>query len=191
MNLIFATNNAHKLKEVKHLLSENFRILSLNDIGFSGEIPETMPTIEGNAMQKARYIYDRFHVDCFADDTGLEVDALNGQPGVYSARYAGDGHDFNENIEKLIMELDGKLNRKACFRTVIALIYKSGQYFFEGKVCGEITFTRKGNNGFGYDPVFRPDGYNITFAEMGLALKNKISHRAIAGQKLADFLLQK
>lgn len=188
---VFATNNAHKLEEVSNILGNKIELLSLKDIGCHDEIPETADTLEGNALQKARYIFERYHTDCFADDTGLEVEALNGAPGVYSARYAGDAHDSEKNMRKLLEELKGIENRKAQFRTVFALIIDGKEHLFEGIIKGQIISVRKGNSGFGYDPVFIPDGYTQTFAEMGNAEKNKISHRAIATQKLCNFLGRK
>lgn len=188
---VFATNNAHKLEEVSNILGSKVELLSLKDIGCHDEIPETADTLEGNALQKARYIFERYHTDCFADDTGLEVEALNGAPGVYSARYAGDAHDSEKNMRKLLEELKGKENRKAQFRTVFALIIDGKEHLFEGIIKGQIISVRKGNSGFGYDPVFIPDGYTQTFAEMGNSEKNKISHRAIATQKLCNFLGRK
>ena len=188
---VFATNNAHKLEEVSNILGNKIELLSLKDIGCHDEIPETADTLEGNALQKARYIFERYHTDWFADDTGLEVEALNGAPGVYSARYAGDAHDSEKNMRKLLEELKGIENRKAQFRTVFALIIDGKEHVFEGIIKGQIISVRKGNSGFGYDPVFIPDGYTQTFAEMGNAEKNKISHRAIATQKLCNFLGRK
>lgn len=192
---IFATNNKHKLREIQELLGQKFILLSLSDIGFEGDIPETKPTIEENAIQKARYIYDRFKIPCFADDTGLEVEALNGEPGVLSARYAGkNDHSISEesrteaNILKLLNNLSGKLNRKARFRTVIALIEDNNEFIFEGIVEGKIIEQKRGNAGFGYDPVFIPAGFDITFAEMSSEEKNKISHRARAFKKFVEFL---
>jgi XTP/dITP diphosphohydrolase len=183
--IVFATNNAHKLEEVRAIISGKIRIVSLSDIGCVEELPETSDTLEGNALQKANYVKEHFGYDCFADDTGLEVEALNGEPGVRSARYAGDGHDSNANIEKLLSKLAGQPNRKARFRTVIALIMNGKTEFFEGRINGQIIDERRGNTGFGYDPVFIPDGYAKTFAELGADEKNKISHRAIAARKLA------
>ena len=185
---VFATNNAHKLKEVAAIVGHQIELLSLEDIGCHDDIPETSDTLEGNALQKAKYVYERYHIDCFADDTGLEVEALDGAPGVYSARYAGEGHNSEENIRKLLHELEGKDNRKARFRTVFALIINGKEHLFEGIVKGEIIATKRGTSGFGYDPIFIPDGYTQTFAEMGDALKNKISHRAVGAQKLCKFL---
>ena len=185
---VFATNNAHKLEEVKAIVGEKIEILSLKDIGCKADIPETADTLEGNALLKARFIYETYHLDCFADDTGLEVEALNGAPGVYSARYAGDAHNSEANMRKLLQELEGVENRRARFRTAFALILNGKEHLFEGIVNGHITPVRHGTSGFGYDPVFVPDGYTQTFAEMGDALKNKISHRAIGAQKLCRFL---
>ena len=186
--LVFATNNAHKLSEVQHLLGDRFRLLSLKDIHFEDEIPEDYDTLEQNALQKARYIFDKSHLNCFADDTGLEVDALNGRPGVFSARYAGEGKNPKDNIKKLFQELNGVKNRKARFRTVVALIIDNQEYLFEGIVNGQIIESERGVDGFGYDPVFLPDGYSLTFAEMMLDQKNLISHRARAVGKLIEFL---
>ncbi len=185
--LVFATHNKHKIQEVK-LLINNYQILSLDDIGFYKEIDETAETIEENALIKARLIHRFSHISCFADDTGLEVEALNGKPGVYSARYAGPEHDALKNIEKLLHELQGQTNRNARFRTVIALIMSRKEYLFEGIVNGTIGFECKGISGFGYDPVFYPQGYQQTFAEMPLDLKNQISHRALAIEKLLAFI---
>lgn len=185
---VFATNNAHKLNEVSDILGDKVELLSLKDIDCRDEIPETADTLEGNALQKARYIYERYHTDCFADDTGLEVEALNGAPGVHSARYATDGHDSEANMKKLLQNLEDQDNRKARFRTVFALIIDGKEHLFEGIVKGHILTVRKGTSGFGYDPIFVPEGYTKTFAEMGNAEKNKISHRAVATQKLCNFL---
>ena len=187
--LVFATNNAHKLEEVAAILGDQVELLSLNDIGCQTDIPETAETLEGNALLKSSYIYKNYHLDCFADDTGLEVEALNGAPGVYSARYAGgEGHDAQANMLKLLHELDGKENRKAQFRTAISLILDGKEYLFEGVIKGEIIKEKRGDSGFGYDPVFMPKGYDRTFAELGNDIKNQISHRALAGQKLCEFL---
>ena len=191
--LVFATNNAHKLEEIRAILGDKVEILSLNDIdchACHADIPETADTLQGNAALKAQYIYDNYGLDCFADDTGLEVEALNGAPGIYSARYAGgEGHDSEANMKKLLSEMQDKDNRKARFRTVICLIEGGKEHFFEGIVNGSIIRERKGGAGFGYDPVFMPDGYSETFAEMGNDEKNKISHRARAVQKLCEYLL--
>ena len=186
--LLLATNNLHKLNEIRQITFGKFEILSLNDIGFASEIPETSPTIEGNAVQKVQYVYDRIKIDCFADDTGLEVEALHGEPGVYSARYAGEHCSFSDNIEKLLAALKGEANRKARFRTVIALIFNNELYTFEGIVDGRIGLSTEGNCGFGYDPVFIPDGYGSSFATMDAELKNSISHRGRATSLLMDFL---
>jgi len=186
--LVFATNNRHKLTEVQSLVGNIIVFKSLADFGCTQEIPETAATLEGNALLKARFVYDNFGMNCFADDTGLEIEALNGRPGVFSARYATNGHDFDANIDKVLSEMEGVKNRKARFRTVIALILNGSVRYFEGIVNGEIISERRGIEGFGYDPVFLPDGYSKTFAEMSLPEKNKISHRAKAIQKLADFL---
>ena len=187
--LVFATNNAHKLEEVASILGDQVELLSLNDIGCQADIPETAETLEGNALLKSSYIYKNYHLDCFADDTGLEVETLNGAPGVYSARYAGgEGHDAQANMLKLLHELDGKENRKAQFRTAISLILDGKEYLFEGVIKGEIIKEKRGDSGFGYDPVFMPEGYDRTFAELGNDIKNQISHRALAVQKLCEFL---
>lgn len=188
--LVFATNNAHKLEEIRTILGDKVEILSLNDINCHADIPETADTLQGNAALKAQYIYENYGLDCFADDTGLEVEALNGAPGIYSARYAGgEGHDSEANMKKLLSEMQDKENRKARFRTVICLIEDGKEHFFEGIVNGSIIRERKGGAGFGYDPIFMPDGYSETFAEMGNDEKNKISHRARAVQKLCEYLL--
>ena len=185
---VFATNNIHKLREVAAIVGHQIELLSLNDIGCHDDIPETSDTLEGNALLKARYVYERYHTNCFADDTGLEVEALGGAPGVYSARYAGEGHNSEENIKKLLHELEGKDNRKARFRTVFALIINGKEHLFEGIVRGEIIARKRGTSGFGYDPVFVPEGFTQTFAEMSDGQKNKISHRALAVGKLCKFL---
>ncbi len=186
--LVFATNNIHKLDEVRNITGNQVNIVSLSDINYHEDIPETADTLEGNALQKARYIKEKFGYDCFADDTGLEVEALNGAPGVYSARYAGPGHDAEANMNKLLKEMEGKENRKARFRTVIALILDNKEYLFEGIVNGTIIAEKTGSEGFGYDPIFVPENYTETFSEMGNDLKNKISHRAEATKKLTNFL---
>ena len=185
---VFATNNIHKLREVAAIVGHQIELLSLNDIGCHDDIPETSDTLEGNALLKARYVYERYHTNCFADDTGLEVEALGGAPGVYSARYAGEGHNSEENIKKLLHELEGKDNRKARFRTVFALIINGKEHLFEGIVRGEIIARKRGTSGFGYDPVFVPEGFTQTFAEMSDGQTNKISHRALAVGKLCKFL---
>lgn len=187
---VFATNNAHKLEEVSAILKDKVELLSMKDINCSVDIPETADTLEGNALIKARYIFKNYHSDCFADDTGLEVEALKGAPGVYSARYAGDAHNSEANMKKLLQDLEGIENRKAQFRTVFALIIDGKEHLFEGIIKGEIIKNRRGTSGFGYDPVFVPEGYTQTFAEMGNELKNKISHRALATHKLCKFLLK-
>lgn len=186
--LVVATNNAHKLEEISAILGNEMELLSLKDIHCNTDIPETADTLEGNARQKAMYIHENYGMDCFADDTGLEVEALNGSPGVFSARYAGDGHDSEANMQKLLKELEGKENRKAQFRTAICLIMEGKEYLFEGIVKGHIIEEKRGGAGFGYDPIFVPEGYNQTFAELGNDVKNTISHRARAVEKLCTFL---
>lgn len=186
--LVFATNNKHKLEEVRSVLHNQMEILGLHDIGCDADIPETAPNLEGNALLKARYVYENFGYDCFADDTGLEVFALHGEPGVYSARYAGESHDAQLNMEKLLLNMQNIDDRKARFRTVIALIENGKTSYFEGIIPGEIIREKKGNTGFGYDPVFVPDGYTETFAELGADVKNKISHRALAVEQLLNYL---
>lgn len=187
--LVFATNNAHKLEEVATILKDKVDLLSLNDINCHTDIPETADTLEGNALLKSSYIYKNYALDCFGDDTGLEVEALNGAPGVYSARYAeGEGHDAEANMQKLLQNMEGKENRKAQFRTAISLILDDKEYLFEGTIKGEIIQEKRGITGFGYDPIFVPEGYKQTFAEMGSEVKNKISHRALAVNKLCAFL---
>ena len=210
MKIVFATNNEHKLSEIRAILGPQTEVVSLADIGCREDIPETGQTLEENALMKAEYVYNKYHLPCFADDTGLEVDALGGAPGVYSARYAslgvsdgsavGKSHDSEANMARLLRELGNNNNRKARFRTVIALIEKRDAcpcgctgikqiHRFEGIVEGEIVRERRGGEGFGYDPVFQPDGYDQTFAELGTGIKNRISHRARATQKLAEYLL--
>ena len=191
MKLVFATNNQHKLDEVRKISAQhNIEIVSLAEIDCHDDIPETADTLDGNALQKAQYIRVKFGLDCFADDTGLEVEALNNSPGVYSARYAGPGHDSEANMKKLLNEMEGKENRKARFRTVIALLLGGETHLFEGLVEGSITTEKRGGSGFGYDPVFVPEGYDKTFAELGNDVKNKISHRARAVEQLEAFLAQ-
>lgn len=203
MKIVFATNNQHKLQEIRDILGSKFEIVSLKDIGCDVDIPETGNTLEENAMQKAQYVYDHYNLSCFADDTGLEVEALNGEPGVHSARYAeGTDHDSEANMAKLLRNLEGKDNRKARFRTVIALIQKQDVCpcgctsikkvnRFEGIVDGSIATEKHGTAGFGYDPIFVPEGYDKSFAELGESIKNCISHRARAVAKLAEYLKQK
>ena len=187
--IVFATNNQHKLSEIRQILGDRVEVLSLKDINCDVDIPETGTTLEANALQKAQYIYDHYQMDVFADDSGLEVDALGGAPGVYSARYAGgEGHDSEANMAKLLRELGENNTRHARFRTVIALIIQGQVHEFEGIVNGEITRERRGGEGFGYDPIFQPEGYDKTFAELGVEVKNQISHRARATQKLVEFL---
>ncbi|MBP5645086.1 MAG: RdgB/HAM1 family non-canonical purine NTP pyrophosphatase [Bacteroidales bacterium] len=186
--LIFATNNRHKLQEVSELLKGVVEIRSLAEMGLEGDIPETADTLQGNALQKAQWVYDRTGMDCFADDTGLEVEALGGAPGVYSARYAGEHCSFDDNIDKLLAALDGEINRRADFRTVICLIENGEPRYFEGRVDGVILTERYGKEGFGYDPVFLPDRFAVSFAEMPLEVKNSISHRGRAVQALVEYL---
>jgi XTP/dITP diphosphohydrolase len=186
--LVFATNNRHKISEVKAILANKFEVLSLSDIGCYDEIPETAPDIEGNAFIKANWVKEKYGYDCFADDTGLEVSALNGAPGVFSARYAGENVSYTDNNLKLMKELDGISNRNACFRTVICLLFQGKSHFFEGKVDGKISNDFKGSEGFGYDPIFIPNGFLVSYAEMGTELKNSLSHRALAVNKLVEFL---
>ena len=190
MKLVFATNNAHKLEEVQAVVGNNFPIVTLADIGCTDDIPETGDTFEANASQKSTYLYTKYGYDCFADDSGLEVEALNNEPGVYSARYSGT-RDMEQNIDLLLQRLGDHTNRRARFRTVISLRIGEQEYFFEGAVAGEIGFDRQGDGGFGYDPLFTPSGYQKTFAQMAAAEKNAISHRAIAVAKLADFLRER
>ena len=189
--IIFATNNAHKLSEVQAVLGDAFELITLRECGITEDIPETAPTLEGNALQKARYVYEKTGADCFADDTGLEVDALGGAPGVHSARYATDGHDFAANNRLLLKNLEGVENRSAHFRTVIALILDGEEYLFEGRVEGVIATEESGCSGFGYDPLFVPSGEIITFAEMSAQAKNAISHRGRAVAELVKFLKQR
>ncbi len=188
MKLIFATHNQHKLQEIKLLIPQSIELVSLADVNFTEDIAETGSTLKDNALMKARYIYNRFHTNCFADDSGLEVEALNDAPGVYSARYAGLQKSDADNNQKLLLELNGKPNRNACFKTVIALIIDEKEYTFEGIIKGVILSEMKGTQGFGYDPLFQPNGYHKTFAEMSTEEKSKISHRGLAVNKLVDFL---
>lgn len=189
--IVFATNNKHKLEEVRAIVGNNFEILSLSDIGCHEDIPETGNTFEDNALMKARYIKEKYGYDCFADDSGLEVTALNNAPGVFSARYAGEPSDSLRNIEKLMSNMEGKTERSARFRTSIALLYNGEEHLFKGVIEGKIIDTLRGDKGFGYDPVFVPEGYDITFAEMSSEEKNSISHRARATKELVDFLISK
>lgn len=191
MKLYFATNNIHKLKEVQEVVGDSFQIESMRSLDINEDIPEDQQTLEGNALQKARFLYDRTGESCFADDTGLEVDALNGAPGVYSARYAGEAKNSLDNMALLLKNMSGIQNRKARFRTVIALILDGKEYLFEGVVNGTIAEEPRGKAGFGYDPLFVPDGYSTTFAEMDSEAKNAISHRGRAVEKLAVFLLKR
>jgi XTP/dITP diphosphohydrolase len=188
MDLVFATNNQHKLVEISHLLGNSFKLISLKDLKIDDDIPEDYPTLEENAMFKARFINKLTGKNVFADDTGLEIEELNGRPGVHSARFAGSGKDFDANIDKVLLLLDRKENRRAMFRTIIALILDNKEYLFEGRVNGQIINERRGTNGFGYDPIFIPAGREKTFAEMDLTEKSRISHRADAFQKLNLFL---
>lgn len=186
--LIFATNNAHKLQEVREMLHGIVEVKSLQEMHLEGEIPETADTLEGNALQKAQWVRERTGLDCFADDTGLEVAALGGRPGVYTARYAGEHCSFDDNINKLLREMEGAKDRSACFRTVICLLQGDGAHEFEGRVEGDILTERLGDGGFGYDPVFMPHRFAVSFAEMPMEVKNRISHRGLAVKKLVDYL---
>ncbi len=188
--LVFATNNAHKLDEVRNILGDTFEILGMAQIGCHDNIEETADTFAGNALIKARYIKGKYGYDCFADDSGLEIEALGGAPGVYSARFAGEGHNSEKNMDKVLSLMQGKSNRNARFCTVVALVTGEGEYTFEGEIKGEILDERRGKGGFGYDPIFRPENETLTFAEMGDDRKNAISHRARAVKKLAEFLLK-
>ena len=190
MKLVFATNNRNKLKEIQHLLGQHFLLQSLRDIGCVEDIPEPHDTLEENALEKTRFVYRNYQMDCFADDTGLEIAALNGAPGVISARYAGENKDDRANVQKVLEKLEGIPQREARFRTVISLILREKEYLFEGVINGKIIHQCRGDEGFGYDPVFVPEGYDKTFAEMSLAEKNTISHRARAFQKLINFLVK-
>src|SRR5690554_4008747 len=189
--LVFATQNQNKAKEIQGLLPSNFTVKTLKDIACTDDIPEEQPDLAGNALQKARYVYDKYNVDCFADDTGLEIDALDGEPGVFSARYAGSEKDSQKNMDLVLEKLNNQSNRKAQFRTAIALILDGKEHLFEGKVKGEIRKERSGEKGFGYDPIFEPENYGKTFAEMTLDEKNERSHRGRAIEKLAAFLKTK
>lgn len=186
--IVFATNNVHKLQEIRAMIPEGIELLSLADIGCHADIPETADTLEGNALIKARYVAEHYGMDCFADDTGLEVETLGGAPGVHTARYAGEAHDTEANIDKLLAELADKDNRKARFRTAIAFIVQQEEHLFEGILEGEIAPVRRGTNGFGYDPVFIPEGTGKTFAELGSDIKNRISHRALAVNQLIEYI---
>ena len=188
MQLVFATNNRHKLEEVAAKVGDKIQLLTLNDIGCTDDIEETGITFKENASIKSHYIYQKYKLNCFGDDSGLEIDALNGEPGVYSARYAGEHGNHAANISKVLQNLTGETNRKARFRTVISLIWNGEEHFFDGTVEGQIRTATSGTAGFGYDPIFEPDGYNITFAEMSLEQKNSISHRARAMDQLISFL---
>jgi XTP/dITP diphosphohydrolase len=187
--IVFATNNKHKLDEIRQITAGKLEILSLSDINCYDEIEETGATLEENALIKAQYIKDKYGFDCFADDTGLEAEALNGAPGVISARYAGEHCSAQDNMKKLLHEMQGKANRKACFRTVIALILDNQKHFFEGEIEGEIIEKERGTAGFGYDPIFQPLGYEETFAELGDDVKNRISHRALATNRFVEWLI--
>jgi XTP/dITP diphosphohydrolase len=188
--LVFATNNANKLSEVRSILEPQYTIISLKELNCDDEIPETANTLQGNAFLKATYIHEKFGLSCFADDTGLEVEELNGQPGVYSARFAGEDNNSFNNMSKVLSLLGNKKNRKACFRTVIALILDNKTLFFEGKIDGNIALVPKGDSGFGYDPVFIPEGHLLSFAQLSAEEKNRISHRRMAINKLIDYLQQ-
>ena len=188
ITLVFATNNRHKLDEVQKMVGNDFKIVSLSEINCFDEIPETADTLEGNALQKAHFVKEHCGYDCFADDTGLEIEALNNEPGVYSARYAGEPCSFDDNMNKVLTNLKGINNRKACFRTVIALIKDGEEHLFNGMINGSITESKQGIGGFGYDPIFMPEGHSQTFSELGEAVKNNISHRAEAVKELNKFL---
>lgn len=191
MKIVFATGNPHKIKEVKELLNNQFEIIGLKDIGCHEDIPETQPTIEGNALQKARYVVDNYGVNCFAEDTGLEIESLNMEPGVFSARYAGEQRSSEDNMNLVLEKLKTQDNRKARFKTVVALIIDGEEFTFEGIVNGKIALEKTGKDGFGYDPIFLPEDHKISFAEMGSAEKNKISHRGRAVRKLIEWLSNK
>jgi XTP/dITP diphosphohydrolase len=188
MKIVFATNNPHKIKEISAMLDHSFEIISLKDIGCTEDIPETQPTLEGNALQKARHVKENYGPDCFSEDTGLEIEALGGEPGVITARYAGPERDPDANMDLVLQKLADNTNRKAQFRTVIALILNGEEHLFEGIVTGRIAQEKRGAGGFGYDPIFIPDGYDQTFAELSAEIKNDISHRARATRRLVDFL---
>lgn len=188
MEIVFATHNQHKTAEARDILGPDWILKNLQDIGQLEEIPETSDTLQGNALQKAQYVFEKYHTNCFADDTGLEIEALNGRPGVYSARFAGEHCSYSDNVNKVLSEMEGMTNRRACFKTVVALILDGETFYFEGRIGGHITEKPSGEGGFGYDPVFMPDGYDRTFAELSAEEKNKISHRGIAMSKLVKFL---
>ena len=188
MKLVFASNNKNKIAEIQQLIGDKFEIVSLQDIGCTEDIPETADTIEGNAILKAQYVYDKYGLSCFADDTGLEIDALEGEPGVYSARYAGEQKNADDNMALVLQKLEHQSNRSAQFKTVIALNFGSEHFLFEGIVKGTITPVKRGNAGFGYDPIFQPEGFDVTFAEMSMQQKSTISHRGKAVEKLINFL---
>lgn len=188
MKLVFASNNKNKIAEIQQLIGDKFEIVSLQDIGCTEDIPETAETIEGNAILKAQYVYDKYGLSCFADDTGLEIEALNGEPGVYSARYAGEQKNADDNMALVLQKLESQTNRSAQFKTVIALNFGSEHFLFEGIVKGTITPIKRGNEGFGYDPIFQPEGFDVTFAEMSMQQKSTISHRGKAVEKLVNFL---
>lgn len=188
IKLVFATNNENKIKEINALLTNSIKLLSLKDIGCHEDIPETSDTIKGNAILKARYVYEKYGYNCFADDTGLEINSLNGEPGVFSARYAGEEKDPGKNMDKVLQKLASQKDRTAQFKTVVALVIKGETTTFEGIIEGKITTEKHGKDGFGYDPIFKPNGYEITFAEMPLSEKNNISHRGRAVKKLINFL---
>ncbi len=186
--LVFATNNKHKLEEIKDILRDKFRVSGLKECGIDEDIEETGVTLQENALIKARFVHDTLNENCFSDDTGLEIEALGGKPGVYSARYAGEPSDAKKNVELILEQMKGEENRKAQFRTIIVLIYRGEEYYFEGIIRGEIAKVCSGDNGFGYDPIFVPEGYDKSFAELSMDVKNKISHRALATEKLLEFL---
>ena len=191
MNLIFATQNQNKAKEIQLLMPDGINVLTLNDIGCEEDIPETESTLQGNASIKSAYVVEHYQKDCFADDTGLEIDALNGEPGVHSARYAGSNNDSNANMELVLQKMEEQTNRNARFRTIISLRLNGEEHLFEGIVNGTIRTSKSGIEGFGYDPIFQPDGYDITFSKMSMQEKNSISHRGRAIRKLVDFLQSK
>ncbi len=191
MKIVFATNNQHKIDEVQAIAGAHFTVQTLREVGFEGDIPETMPTIAGNSLQKAQYIFQQLSIDCFADDTGLEIEALDGAPGVYSARYAGEGCSFADNVNKVLQNMEGSSQRNARFISVFTLILNGEVFSFEGVIEGTITEKPHGAGGFGYDPIFIPKGYDKTFAELSPEVKNEISHRAIAATLMFDFLKQR